>query len=359
VALDELLKGLGAFQQGMTQYGVGQGIQQAKAQVDEINAMQMKEMEKRQALQQVSNNLMATLSQTGADPATIQQAAMPFVQKDLKNSQDFLALGMEKGDKDVTAMGQQLQQQEHAVQTGENQKNRNLQWSMQGRALDAQKDIANIKADVRLQDHEYKAVEKANTLFEEKNRPQFESRAKAQAALSILNSKNPVGDKAVLNLLVKMTGDTGAITDSDRAGFAGSPQLFDQMRRAWEQKIASGNLDEKSRGELIKLATLMKQRKEEEIQGNAQRMASGLSKRLGLPAEQLQDKVFPGFDTMDAPAAPGTAAAAPPAGPQLPPGIPPGSKEAVNARGEKGFLAPDGKTFYKKKAASGAAAGGI
>jgi hypothetical protein len=236
-------------------------------------------------------------------------------------------------------MGQQLQQQEHAVQTGENQKNRNLEWNMQGRALAAQKDIAGTKGKTKLAEHEFKAVTDASKQFETANKLNFEAYQKAQVAVSLLNSDNPVADTAVLNYLVKLSGDTGAITESDRTTFAGSKQIFDRMARAWAVQIQNGKLDEKSRGELLRFAELVRSKKQSEITANSQRLAAGLSKRLDIPAEELAPKIFAGFDSMDPAKAPGAAAAAPPAGPQLPPGIPPGSKEAVNARGEKGFLA--------------------
>lgn len=356
MALDELLKGLGAFQQGMTQAAVGRGVSQAQEAVQQINSAQMKEMERRQALSQVSNNLMMELSKTGADAQTIQQAAMPFVQKDLKNSQDFLTLGMEKGDKEVTQMGQQLQQQENAVQTGENQKNRNLQWNMQTRSLDAQKDIAGMKGKTKLAEHEFKAVTDVAKQFETTNKDQFAGIRKVRTAIDMLNSSNPVADKAVLNFLVKATGDTGAITDSDRAAFAGSPQLWDQMVRTFEQKIATGKLDDASRKQLLGVAELLFKNKEAEILGNAQRVAKGLSNRLDIPAEELLPKIYAGFDSMEPMKAGQQKQGQQQQQQALPPGIPQGSRPAVNARGEQGFLGPDGKTFYKKKAAPNAAA---
>jgi hypothetical protein len=249
MALDELLKGLGAFQQGMTQYGVGQGIQQAKAQVDEINAMQMKEMEKRQALQQVSNNLMATLAGTGADPATIQQAAMPFVQQQLKTSQDFLAAGTASGDQEMLQRGRQLQNEETRVQRSENEANRSQQrWgAIYGETQ------ANKRAEMAASGMQAKRERLPVQMMK-----QFgDSRAFAAQASNLLKTfESDPKFKKFIGLMAVDPGKARSYFNTEMKQFRSAVERYSlQYRKSMTGSAASDQEDERIRNAIANLGT--------------------------------------------------------------------------------------------------------
>ncbi len=79
MSLDDLLKGLSAFKQGMTEVAIGQGIQDAQQQVAQLNDDLQKEVIDEQTRQQQANviadNLALQLTQAGASPGQIQATA--------------------------------------------------------------------------------------------------------------------------------------------------------------------------------------------------------------------------------------------------------------------------------------------
>lgn len=81
MALDDLLKGLAVFDEGMTKLATGVGIMRAKQQVDEVNAQNLDDTKRRQALQSVANNLTLNLTAAGANPSQVQQTTAAVTPK--------------------------------------------------------------------------------------------------------------------------------------------------------------------------------------------------------------------------------------------------------------------------------------
>lgn len=95
-------------------------------------------------------------------------------------------------------------------------------------------------------------------------------------AVNVLNQRNPIGDASVKTLFAKgIFAEVGAMSDKDKADFIGSPALervFDRMI----SKYKNGILDEKDRGDLIKLAVHLRERAKKD----ASRIASSYTKGI-------------------------------------------------------------------------------
>lgn len=72
MALDDLITGLNAFQQGVQQYQLGNAIRGANEQVQQINMQAQSEAEKLASLRQVGNALALQFASQGAPATTIQ-----------------------------------------------------------------------------------------------------------------------------------------------------------------------------------------------------------------------------------------------------------------------------------------------
>jgi len=144
--MDDLLKGLQMFTQGVKAAAVNKGIMDAQQQVQQIQASQMKEMERRQALQGISNNLALQLSGLGADPAQVAQSAAAIRPPELRNSGDFLTQAALTGDQEMRAVGTQLQRQEGANQFQMAADQRSFQREMFDRDAALRLQIAEIDA---------------------------------------------------------------------------------------------------------------------------------------------------------------------------------------------------------------------
>lgn len=120
MSMDELLKGLAVFQDGMKQYAVASAVNDANQQLTQLNQM---EGDKLQAQTQISQNLAMRLGAAGADASHIQALTGEIAPS---QGAQFQA-GVQKD----------MQAQSQAFNASEAQKQRNLQWDMQTRQLDA------------------------------------------------------------------------------------------------------------------------------------------------------------------------------------------------------------------------------
>ena len=166
MSLDDLLKGFQALDEGLTKFAVGRGVAQAQEQVNQINSSQMKELERRQALSGIANQLTMQLTQAGANPNQVAQAAGAVMPSAIKNSGDFLTQAALTGDQELAGRGQQLQQQENAVQTGENAKNRSNQLTIAREGNASSEKIAGMQIGAASQRAAEKKLELPRQAFD-------------------------------------------------------------------------------------------------------------------------------------------------------------------------------------------------
>jgi hypothetical protein len=89
MAMNDLFQALNMFNQGAKELATGRAIRSASEQAQQINMMEGKEFEKRQALTQLGQGLAAQLSSVGASPQQVQQMAANYIPQQLQGPQDF------------------------------------------------------------------------------------------------------------------------------------------------------------------------------------------------------------------------------------------------------------------------------
>lgn len=296
--MDDLFKSVSLFRDGVQQLAITAGVKNAADQVQQVNMSMNDELEKRKAQGQIAQQLGMQLSAIGAPVSQIQQAVGTIAPPQIKNANDAYNQALQTSDPGMMKMAKDMSAFENKPQM-DLQNDAQAHTSYENKlSRDLQKEIAGMKSQTRLQQHELHAVEKVAAQFESSTKSLWEGRNKAKTAIDMLNSDNPVGDTAVLNLLVKATGDTGAITDSDRETFSGSKQVWDRMLRRIETNIVSGKLTDQDRKDLQGVANLLLKKSEVGIDEHASRFSRTLGNRLGVDAAELKPKIFAGFDNV-------------------------------------------------------------
>jgi hypothetical protein len=338
------------FQNGLQQYAIGSGIQEATKQVDALNQANMSELEKRQQQQKIAQQLTLKLTQAGATGTQIQSAYGAIAPPELKTPQDWAQAATQTGDTKMMEMANKMQDfsirdnkalvdQQQDFQGSENEKNRNLQ-----------RELAGLKSDKKFNQTQLQVVKELGNRFEEKTQDSFKGYQLAGTAISLLNSDNPIADKAVLNNLVKASGDTGVITETDRAAFSGS-QKWDDIIARLNARITTGKLNDQDRNDLMRLAELYKTRARAAVDFNADRFSKRAANLLGVPVDDVRPRIFPGWDQEDA------NAAAKPAAAGVPPALAPNPANVAMSAAGMGlkptntpgvFELPDGQ-FVKRK----------
>lgn len=243
MSLDDLLKGLAGFQEGVQSLAVSQGINKAQEQVAQLNSQMLKETERRQALSQISNNLVLQLSQAGANPQQVAQAAGAIAPPAIKDGNDAFLQGLQTNSQELMDMGR----------AANNEATRG-QREMQDASLDAQKGnllisthsnekIAGMNNDARLRAGEAKAGELP--------RPAFDRFSKAmgdrQTLVELLhNWKSSPEMQKYVGLLAKDPGGARKYFNENMAAFqAEVNQAFNEYRKsitgaaASEQELAA------------------------------------------------------------------------------------------------------------------------
>lgn len=291
--MDELFKAMSIFQSGLEKLAITNGISSASQQVEQLNQQGLNELEKRQARAQIANDLQMKMARIGAPASQIQAAVGGIMPQPIQNAQDAYYQALQTGSPELMKIANNGQAFENkaktdqmAFQAGENAKDRNLQ-----------RELTGMRADKKMGDAEMQKIFQIGNQFEEKSSDMFKGYNLANTATQLLNSNNPVADKAVLNSLVKASGDTGVITEADREAFGGSPAYLDKMRRAMTQ-VSSGKLDAQSRQFLLQISSLYANKQKQNIEQQANRFAKRASNLLGVPVEEVKPKIFPGFDAM-------------------------------------------------------------
>ena len=171
-SLNDLQSSLKMFTQGLQQYSISSGIQDAQAKVDQINqSADLDIMQKRQQQMQAAQELALHMTRSGADSAHIQGAVGAIAPKAIKNSQDAYVMAQEHSyDPDVMkkflGVGDQLAKKEQedglnkiGASGTEQRKNINLEYDRKERMLKAEAPIEAAKAEAKFSREEVRAGE--------------------------------------------------------------------------------------------------------------------------------------------------------------------------------------------------------
>jgi hypothetical protein len=145
MSLQELFQAMNMFKEGVNQMSVTRGISNAQQQMNQLNSAQMDEIEKRNALQGIANNLALDLGKTGAPVHQIQSAVGAVAPTAIKTADDAILQGALAGPRgaSLTELGKtadmnsaapafEQQQRTQDFTAGENAKNRQMQLEIAG-----------------------------------------------------------------------------------------------------------------------------------------------------------------------------------------------------------------------------------
>ncbi len=145
MSLQELFQAMNMFKDGVNQMSVTRGISNAQQQMNQLNAAQMDEIEKRNALQGIANNLALDLGKTGAPVHQIQSAVGAVAPQAIKTADDAILQGTMAGPRgsslvevgktsDMLSAAPAFEQQTRTQDftASENAKNRQMQLEIAG-----------------------------------------------------------------------------------------------------------------------------------------------------------------------------------------------------------------------------------
>lgn len=106
-------------------------------------------------------------------------------------------------------------------------------------------------------------VKQERDLIEDFNKDKIVSKIREQvknadSALTLLESKNPIGDKAIRPFMARLTGEVGNLTEAEQAVFSGNPQLWEWAKRTANIYLVDGTIPDSDRALLTDLAKQMR-----------------------------------------------------------------------------------------------------
>ena len=236
---DQFQDALMQFSQSLKQFRMGQVLNNANEQIQQIRAAQIEEGEKRQALQSIAQDLTFQLSGMGESPdrvAAIAGSAVPKVPT-IQTFEQGLSNAFEVDDKEGMEF---YQAQINARRKAE-------QAAARERMATTSGDKLGKEARNALMSYQKQFNSLSKTLDESKNA--------ALAGIKLVESGNPLTPAAVGPFFARASGERGNLTESEKAVFKGAGDVWSRLQRAWQTNTLS-ELPESDRTALGQLARL-------------------------------------------------------------------------------------------------------
>jgi hypothetical protein len=235
---DQFQDALARFSAGLKEFRMGQVLNGANEQIQQIRASQIEETQKRQALQGIAQDLTFQLSGMGASPDQVQGLTQSFLgpkATPVQSAFQGLVAGLDPND--PTQAGKIKQISAKYIQDGADQK-----------ALLAQMQIQAAQGKERR--NAYVGFTKQfNSLAKDVTK----ARNQAQGAVKLLDSGNPITPTAIGTLMARASGELGNLTEAERNMFAGAGDLISRVKRYYDTNTLS-QLPESDRKALRTLA---------------------------------------------------------------------------------------------------------
>jgi hypothetical protein len=274
MSLDNLLKGFAVFKEGLKDFAVAKGVNDANEQLAQLNQMELAKEEKLAATTQISNSLAMRLGAAGADAAQVESLAG--------------RLAPSAGAQYQAGQNKEMQSSSQSFQGGENEKDRQLQ-----------RDLAQMKNDalgLKNPEKEKKLMAGFADKFRKENKTILESRDQLGFLKEILD-KTPdrVGIEMAKTGLLKASGE-GRVSDADVIRAQRDPSLRAGIARKLKLEATGEALaDDRKFYQMIlthvdkKLNETLKKKVKGYSEGAAEladvdgaRLESGLRKQLNL-----------------------------------------------------------------------------
>lgn len=230
MSLDELLKGLSVFKQGMQELAQTTALNDANQQVMQLNTLALDEKEKLAQINQVSQGLAARLMGTGGMSADQAATAVGI-------------FGPSQGAQFAAVENRALQEDRQKFEAQQSALERANKLAVAG-------ETAGVKQQEKLGKFVIKFQDKVKSLGIDKS---VEAADKAYSAIKTLEAGNPISDSSIGAFLARAAGEVGNLSEYEQKLYKGSPALLDEMRRL-SSLWSKGKLDAKNRAFIIKHA---------------------------------------------------------------------------------------------------------
>lgn len=256
MALDELLKGLAVFQQGMQDYAVGTATNRAHDTINKANQIKDNETERLKEISIATQRLALDLTRAGAPAASIQAATeqispTPYQQTTLGQQQERIEV--EQGHLKV------------AQDTLEYKKGQ----------VKADTALLNLKESEKVNKATFDKLYQARKDFRSKNTKSVDAINQARIGKELVKAGNPVGDAGARVFFARALGEVGNLTEAEQERMEGSRALWEQAKNAWRM-AKEGKMSESNRRTLIKLADEMEKANTANLKSQAKMEAKTL-----------------------------------------------------------------------------------
>lgn len=285
MSMDEFYKGAQMFLQGMGQLAQSNALDRAKSKLEEINTQQLDIAAKREAQQQLSQQLAFDFMKAQASEAKTQQAQQLFAPKQFSNADAVILEGTLSNNPKLVEMGKAadiatMQPQFQLAEMQQQAADKRLQATQEASFQRQERAIASQ------QERQKKTV--LSDRQKEFNRlitKDKEAIASANQSLAMLNSKVSVMDEAIKTVLVRASGDVGNQTASERDQYAGGQDAAAKINR-WLSIKTGGTIPESDRNQLKALVKLMKNKASQKIKDQLDQSSGQISNIVGGDAEE-------------------------------------------------------------------------
>lgn len=220
--LDDLLKGIAVFNQGITQLATSRAINDANEQVQMLNSQELDRGQRLQAMTAVGNELSMRLGAAGADAGMINQLTSQ--------------LAPSAGAQFQAEENKQLQASSQAFQAEENERERAFRLELENRqrANEASKDARKRQKDLGAFMTTYQKE------FNAKTAKATEALTMSKTVQDILKSGNPTGARSIGLFMAKLVQGGSQLSDAEREIFDSSPDIANKARSI-AQKYRTGD----------------------------------------------------------------------------------------------------------------------
>lgn len=125
--------------------------------------------------------------------------------------------------------------------------------------------------------------------FNKKNMELEDSANKILATRELISSDRPIQAEFAKNLLVKLSGDVGAITESDREVFGGSPDILSRLDRLITRQT-TGTLTPNDKEDLLRIVDVYAKKIPQESRRIANRSADQIRGQAGILGRDLTNE---------------------------------------------------------------------
>jgi len=277
----DLQNAVQGFNDSLKSYSIQTALTNATQNIQQLQSQQIDEVDKRNQMQALSNELAMQLTGMGANGNQIQAAMAATQPRSLDNYGEMFGEGLMKGSEPLKQKAQEWKR----FMTEDKMALEQLKLQQQSMSMQRK---ASLQNDQRFS----KLVEKSSTQYANWSNKLADSEGKlAVLEEGLVKNDNVIIQGAAPTILAKAMGEVGALTEADKEPYRGSLALATRISQFFEIH-KSGKLTAENRQQLLGLVKQLRVSLEKRKSGNSQILSKQLSKHatkvLGVPLGEAE-----------------------------------------------------------------------